>query len=745
MLILLLLAVPLIGLCLTPSVARRSEAGRDALYLVETLIVFVLAASGFALCAAGGGQTASLGGVCALGLTFRLDGFRALYALVSSFMWLMTGLLSRQYFAHYKNRTRYYLFNQITLMATLGVFLSDDLYTTFVFFEIMSLASYPWVVHDETPDAMAAGKTYLAIAVFGGMVTLMGLFMVYAKLGSLSFDALAAARGQSGLAVPAALILVGFAAKAGLFPLYVWLPQAHPVAPAPASALLSGVLTKTGVFGMLIVSLRLMLGVRAFGNVLLALGLITMLLGAVLALLSSNLKRVLACSSMSQIGYITVGVSMAVLLGHEGSVPASGAIMHMVNHSLLKLTLFMAAGVIYMNLHKLELNDLQGFGRGKPLLRAAFLLGALGLAGVPGFNGYLGKTLIHEGILEYAHELHGFTIYNVCEWVFLFAAGITTAYMLKVYIALFHRRHPKNQAAFDKLNGVYMNRRSAFALTASMLLIPVLGLAPRLLEFCAGMSEGFTGIEGISGVAYFSPENLKGGAISLAIGTAVYMLVVRRFLILPKRGYIAVSVSIPWRDSAPVRAFSALVSALCAAFDGAVENPFILKKVPALAGRLFGGLDRIVDNPFILKKVPALAGRLFGGLDRIVDNPFVLRTIPGAATAFFRSLSGLTDAVALGLKRTLFHPNASSRLFQPHKAYYAFAFIAGHLLDGVAFILNLTLYRNNPIDVDFTYVLAARVYDKDTEFARVTRSVSFALLMFAGGLLLALFYLIVMN
>lgn len=721
MMIMFMLGVPLAGMAVSTLCARRSEDWRDRVYFAETLAVFALALTAFIRCLRGEAISASLPGICAMGLNFRLDGFRSLYALIASFMWLMTGILSKEYFAHYKNRTRYYLFNQITLMATLGLFMSDDLYTTFVFFEIMSLASYPWVAHDENEGAMSAARTYLIIAVFGGMVTLMGLFMAWHALGSLSFGAFEAARGRADMAVPAALILVGFGAKAGLFPLYVWLPQAHPVAPAPASALLSGVLTKTGVFGVLVISFRLMLGVHAFGNVMLALGLITMLLGAVLALLSSNLKRVLACSSMSQIGYITVGVAMAVLLGHEGHVPASGAIMHMVNHSLLKLTLFMAAGVIYMNLHRLELNDIRGFGRGKPLLHAAFLLGALGLAGVPGFNGYVGKTLIHEGILEYAHELHGFTIYNFCEWVFLFAAGITTAYMLKLYIALFWQRHPRRQAEFDKKNGCYMNRRSAFALCAAAVWIPLLGMVPALLEKCAQMSADFTGIEGVSGVAYFSAGNLKGGAVSLLIGTLVYLFVVRRWLVTPKEGYISVGLSLNWRDTWPVRAFGRLVAAICAVFDHAVENPFALKKVPKAAGAVSDGADDIVENRFVLRAVPA------------------------AATAAFRFLNGCVDGVVLLMKRTLFRRNASAKLYRNHSAYYLLSTVAGRVLDAFAFVLNHTVYRKRPIDVDFTYVLAARLYDKDTEFGRITRSVSYALLLFSGGLLFALFYLLVLR
>jgi len=691
----LLLIVPLTGILLSCLAALRSENARDGIYRAELLLVFGLAVAAFLGALQDHEQALYLPGICGMGLNFCLDGFRSLYVLVASFMWLMTGLMSREYFAHYKNRTRYYLFNQITLFATLGVFMSNDLMTTFVLFEIMSLASYPWVVHDENKGAMAAGKTYLAIAVFGGMVTLMGLFMAYNRIGSLHFDAFTAARGRSDMTLPAVLILVGFAAKGGLFPLHIWLPQAHPVAPAPASALLSGVLTKTGVFGMLVICLRLMLGNVAFGNVMLALGLITMLLGAVLALFSTNLKRILACSSMSQIGYITVGISMAVLLGEHGSIPASGAVMHMVNHSVLKLTLFMAAGVVYMRLHKLELNDIRGFGRGKPLLHAAFLLGMLGLAGVPLFNGYLGKTLIHEGILEYAHHLGHFSIYNVCEWIFLFAAGITTAYMLKIYIALFHQKHPSRQAEFDALNGRYMGRTTSIALLLSMLLIPVLGSFTGILEAVSRMCAGFTGIHGVSGVHYFNFANLKGGAISLLIGTLVYLLVVRKFFYRRESGYIAVECKLNL-VSAPLR------RSLIQAMDG-----------------------------------------LCGLIDHILENRLFMHWIPDACTALTRFAACFTDGLVLIARNTIFRSRTENR-HRKHRAYYIFASIAGRILNAFVFLLNLTFYRSHPIRIDFVYVLAARVYDHDLESARATRTVSFGLILFALGLLVALVYLIIL-
>ena len=207
-----------------------------------------------------------IGNICGLGISFSLEGFHILYAVIATFMWVMAILFSKEYMAHYENKRRYYVFTVITYLGTIGVFLSADLFTLFLFFEIMSLASYVWVAQDEKKESLRAGDTYLAIAVMGGMVLLMGIFLLYDALGvntlkidRLSEILLASSRMINGKQLYAAggCMLFGFLAKAGAFPLHIWLPKAHPVAPAPASALLSGVLTKTGIYGGLILICQL--------------------------------------------------------------------------------------------------------------------------------------------------------------------------------------------------------------------------------------------------------------------------------------------------------------------------------------------------------------------------------------------------------------------------------------------------------------------------------------------------------
>ena len=491
--------------------------------------------------------------ICGMGLSFRLDGFRLMYAIIATFMWVVSTLFSLEYMKHYQRKGRYYFFLILTYFATVGVFLSADFYTTFIFFEIMSLASFVWVAQDEKPESLRAAGTYLGVAIIGGLVMLMGIFLLYDLTGTLNFDELIGLSAQAGLLkeigypetehklwAAAVCLLVGFGAKAGAFPLHIWLPKAHPVAPAPASALLSGILTKAGVFGVLILTCYIFMGDESWGLFILAIGVCTMLLGAVLALFSIDLKRTLACSSVSQIGFILTGIGMAGLLGDENSIALHGSLLHMVNHSLIKLVLFCAAGVVFMNVHSLDLNKVRGFGRRKVLLNLIFLMGALGIGGIPLWDGYISKTLIHESIVEYRHLIaEGLvsgivsgTQMAIVEWIFLVSGGFTVAYMTKLYICIFVERNRdlKLQEEYDNKKK-YMNPVTAVCLSLSALVLPVFGMASKYtMDALAEISDSFLRTESMEPINYFSWANLRGGAISILIGIVLYLVVVRLLL-----------------------------------------------------------------------------------------------------------------------------------------------------------------------------------------------------------------------
>lgn len=559
MLLFLILFPMAMGLC-AYLLGKRSPKLRSDFATIAAGIELALAL----WLAFGANRAEAVSGICSLGLSLELDGFRKVYIVVIALMWFMTLGLSDEYFAHYHNRGRYYFFNLVTLGATMGVFLAADLFTAFVFFEIMSFTSYTWVIQEETPGAIRAANTYLAVAVIGGLVALMGVFLLQDRLGtteiSCLYDLARACADRRVLYIAGGCILFGFGAKAGMFPLHIWLPKAHPVAPAPASALLSGVLTKSGIWGILAISCNIFRYDPAWGKLILALGTITMVLGAVLALLSIDLKRTLACSSMSQIGFVLVGVGMMGILGEENALAARGALLHMVNHSLFKLVLFECAGVVYMNLHKLDLNEIRGFGRKKPLLSAAFLLCAAGIGGIPLLNGYVSKTLLHEAIVEAGN-------YGAVEWLFLISGGLTVAYMTKLFVCVFVEKHPEKQADHDAKTD-YMNLRSAISLLIPAALLPVLGLtASRSMNAIADLGTDFFHAGVLEhAVHYLSLENLKGAGISVAIGAFVYFLVVRKLLM---------------RDGKYVNVLPAKLD-----LEDLIYRPLILKVLPAVFGRI---------------------------------------------------------------------------------------------------------------------------------------------------------------
>ncbi len=545
MILAFLVFYPMIGALVSYIIGRFHKTARD--YFADFIVISEFAVTLYLFCTFDGSRilSFSIDSFAGLGIGFVLDGFRSVYTLTAALMWMMTTVFSKEYFKHYHNRNRYYLFMLLTLGATMGVFLSADLYTTFIFFEMMSFTSYVWVAHDERKASLRAAETYLSVAVIGGMVMLMGLFLLYHELGTLEIAALLrlakACPDKTLLYVAGGCITLGFGAKAGVFPLHIWLPKAHPVAPAPASALLSGILTKSGIFGMIVVSCNLLYGDGDWGSVILLLGCITMFGGALLALFSVDLKRTLACSSMSQIGFVTVGIGMQGLLGEENTMAAMGTLLHMVNHSLIKLVLFMAAGVVFMNVHMLNLNEIRGFGRKKPLLHFIFLMGALGIGGIPLWNGYISKTLLHESIVEYTQLLKegvlmpamfGTGAMKCIEWIFLISGGMTVAYMVKLYVAVFIEKNSDadRQERFDGMKQ-YMNWQSKLALTVSAVLLPLMGCLPGIImDFLAKRGIGFMNAEALGEtVHYFSVNNLKGALISVIIGAALYGLILRPF------------------------------------------------------------------------------------------------------------------------------------------------------------------------------------------------------------------------
>lgn len=699
---------PLAGAGVTYLAGRTDKRFRDYMACAVAVIEFLMT---MIILITMKDQTAGveLPGICQMGLKFETDGFRAVYGTVAAFMWMMTTLFSTEYFRHYRNRNRYYLFMIMTLGATEGVLFSADLYTTFIFFEMMSFTSYVWVAQDERKESLRAAETYLAIAVIGGLVILMGLFLLYHQTGTLMIDDLyQACQGKNVLAA-CVCMFVGFGAKAGAFPLHIWLPKAHPVAPAPASALLSGILTKTGIFGILVISCKILFHDARWGTFVLLVGVLTMVAGAVLAVFSIDIKRTLACSSVSQIGFILVGIGMQGLLGEENILAVRGTMLHMVNHSLFKLTLFMAAGVIYMNLHKLDLNEIRGFGRNKPLLKLAFLSGALGIGGVPLFSGYISKTLLHESIVEYAgiagksDQILGVSDIRLVEWLFLISGGLTVAYMLKLFMAVFveENKDRQRQKAYDDLKGSYMNTMSKIVLGICAVLFPLMGILPdRFMNWMADLGQTFMGAEeAAEQISWFGMTNLSGSLISVLLGAAVYLLVIRRWMM---------------RKQA----------------DGSKEY---VNCWPAVLD-----LEDYLYRPVLLQVLPAVAGGVCKVLDKLVDVFAKIQPLAAYVEASF--FNTIQDPVIVEMKKDIYH--GSEEPDDPEEGNPV-THVLGRCCNVVKHLLNATVWKKHPCKTDFKHKFALRYEQFRENMMLIGRSMSYGLLLFSLGLCITLIYLLI--
>jgi len=595
--LLALVVIPIIMAFVVYAVGRINKNIRDVAAVSVTLACFLGCMYFFVNIIAYGMEPIELmlPDVCGLKMHLRMDGFRALYTSIASFMWLVCTTFSLEYNKKYRNRNRYYMFLLWTLGATMGVFLSADLGTTFIFFEMASLTSYVWVAQVESKEALRAAETYLAVAIIGGLVMLIGLLMLVNITGTLEIEALrevcANSKDNKELVAAGMCIFWGFAAKAGAFPLHIWLPKAHPVAPAPASALLSGMLTKVGVFGVLVVSSQIFYGDYKWGCFLLIVGTFTMLGGAILALFSIDMKRTLACSSVSQIGFILIGVAMQCILGEENALAVRGTLLYMVNHSLFKLVLFLVAGVVFMNIHKLDFNIIKGFGRNKNYLKALYLSAGLGISGIPLLSGYVSKTLIHESMVEYMNMSPASynPVIKVIEWLFLISGGMTLAYMTKLYVVVFVEKNADEslQAKYDSNNN-YMNLGNKILLGFAASLFIIFGIFPNaIFDKIADMGQGFMGLEAFGErVSYFSLNNLKGSLISILIGVGIYFIFVRKALRKEDGTYFN-----PWPEWLDL--------------ENSFYRPLLkyLVVILALASRI---LDKLVDKTAILMRKSVL-------------------------------------------------------------------------------------------------------------------------------------------
>jgi multicomponent Na+:H+ antiporter subunit D len=360
-----------------------------------------------------------------LDISFRVDSLGMFFALTASFLWIITSFYSIGYIRAEKShaQTRYFMCFAVALSATMGVAFSANLLTMFVFYEVLTLCTFPLVGHKETPEAMAGARKYLIYLLGTSLAFLMfAVVFTYYAAGTLEFSPSGILAGTASKAVLTVIFILFIAGitKAAMMPLHSWLPAAM-VAPTPVSALLHAVaVVKTGVFVVVKVVLHVfgikLLSDLGLGTALAWYASFTILAASAIALRQDNLKARLAYSTISQLSYVILG---AALLSPSG---VTGSVMHIALHAFGKITLFFTAGAIYIATHKTKVSELDGIGRRMPFTMAAFTAGAVSMIGIPPLGGFISKWYIALGSVEADNlpillVIAGSTILNACYFL----------------------------------------------------------------------------------------------------------------------------------------------------------------------------------------------------------------------------------------------------------------------------------------------------------------------------------------
>jgi len=415
----------------------------------------------------------------------------------------------------------------LTLSSTIGIFISENFLNLFTFFEIMSFTSYALIINDEDDYSHDAGNTYIIMAVTGGLILLMGLFLLYNYTQTLDISELRLV--VSGLSdikyLIVTLIIIGFGVKAGMVPLHIWLPKAYPAAPTPATIILSAVLAKTGIFGIIVTIEVIMSGDFKISIIILIIGFLNMFIGGFLAMMQRNIKRILAYSSMSQIGYILVGIGLIGILKEHRTIAIYGTLYHVINHGIFKALLFMGTGTIYLILNDVSINKIGGFGINKHLLKIIFFIGVLSIIGMPGFNGFTSKTMLHEALIE-AQHMYGGAFFKICEIVFIISSSFTVAYLLKIFVAVFIE---KGNHEFEKVKAK-ISKSALIPMGILSLMSIYIGINPSaILHVLDKALKPFGDAHPIT-VNLYTLDNTKSSLVIILIGIIIYMGFIRKVL-----------------------------------------------------------------------------------------------------------------------------------------------------------------------------------------------------------------------
>jgi len=389
-----------------------------------------------------------------------LDGLAKLFALVMSAVCLLVTLYSTAYFQKKSYSDRYFFFLLLLQASLVGITSTNHLGNFYAFWELMTWSSYLLVIHEQTKEALEAGYKYFMMCTAGAYAILLAALTIQAQVGSGSLTEVA--NHLDKLPLPLILILslaffAGFAVKIGLVPVHSWLPAAHPVAPSSISAPMSGILTKIGVYGVLklvfvvfgaaLLAASNIMGHFQIGTLIAFFGAVTVLYGDVQALRQTDVKKMLAFSTMAQVGEIVIAIGVA------NYVSLVGGLSHVLNHAIMKNLLFLAVGAIIYRVKSQEISKLKGIGRQLPITSLCFSIGILGIMGLPPFGGFVSKFLMLNGLIQ------------AQQWIY---AGVI---LLGSFIGAFYYLRLIKTIYFEKYEG------PAVSEVPVAMLLPSVGLA----------------------------------------------------------------------------------------------------------------------------------------------------------------------------------------------------------------------------------------------------------------------------
>jgi len=475
-------AVPLVTAFLLPIFGKKGKAVATFLANLATISLLVLAVSSI-----GQSGVYEIGKwSIPLGINLVLDGLSSLLLLAISVVSTAAMLFSTRYMEQYTAKAKYLSLFMLMVAGMNGVVLSGDIFNLFVFLEIASIASYALVGFGCEHEELEASFKYMVMGSIGSIFVLFAVALVYGNTGSLNMAYISKAIQSSGLnaglTFALALFIAGFGLKAALVPFHAWLPDAHPSAPAPISAMLSGVIIKSlGVYALARVLFNVFGITIQTGWILIVLGLLSMIAGAFLAIGQWDFKRLLAYSSISQLGYVILGIGLGgLIIASEANVAWAslailGGLFHLVNHAVYKSLLFLTSGSVQMSTGTRQMKQMGGLAEKMPVTRATCTIASASIAGIPPFSGFWSKLILVIAAIQ-AH------LYWVAA-IIVFVSLCTLIMYLKVQRYVFLGELPESLKEIKENRGsmlIAMIFLACLCVLMGLLLVP--GLRFNILE-----------------------------------------------------------------------------------------------------------------------------------------------------------------------------------------------------------------------------------------------------------------------